>query len=419
MTDTLRVLLLASSYPTVQTPSGAAYLTSRLSRMGARDDVSVDALALVPQYGHAVSEARRRFGALSNEALRLPQTLAGDAYHGVECRWRAADVLAGRRGRVPMALVARVAASVLAHVGARSSDPAPFDVVHAHGMYTLPAGAVAERVAAALEIPFVVSLHGGDVDQIMPRVAGAYREILTRAAATTYVSEALRATAVGLGAPMAGSHVIPNGVDHAVFAPARAEAGDPTRRSDPEAPRLLFVGNLLPVKGADRLPDIIRAVRERLPGATLDIVGDGPLRDALDGETVPGTRCHGRVEPPRVAELMRAASVVVVPSRSEGWGCVISEAYATGTPVVGSDVGGIPEALAGQTAPVPVDGEEPAIARRFAEAIVAVLADPPAPELLTAKVAAQDWDAVVDAELAVLADAATRRGEPRRSPPTR
>ncbi len=397
----VRILVLANSFPTVQAPSGAPYLTNRLTRLAARPDVSVRALALVPRYGPATAAVRRRLGLLPNDALRLPDNEAGRCFQEVPCRWRAADVLAGRLGRIPMALVGRAAAGTLAAVGAHAAGPRPYDVVHAHGMYTLPAGAVAERVAAALEIPFVVSLHGSDVEQIMPRCAGAYREVLGRAAATTYVSEALRDRAVRMGAPREGSHVIPNGVDLEVFAPTGQ--GLTTRPLPGEPARVLFVGNLLPVKGVDRLPDIMRSLRVRLPGATLEVAGDGPLRDALEGETVEGVRCHGRVEPARVAELMRGASVLVVPSRAEGWGCVITEAYATGTPVVGSAVGGIPEALAGFTEPVPVDGgDETAIAAAFAERIAEVVAAPPDPAALAGHVADRDWEAVVDTELAVL-----------------
>lgn len=403
----LRILVVANSYPTVAAPSGAPYLTNRLARLARRPGVQVQALALVPRYGPVSAAVRRRAGLLPNEALALPDTEAGRRYDAVACRWRPADVLAGRLGRIPMGLVARAAASVLVTIGRHPESrqgAGRFDVVHAHGMYTLPAGAVAERVAAALELPFVVSMHGSDVTEFMPRRAGGYREILGRAAATTYVSEALRDRAVEIGAPSDRAHVIPNGVDLGIFSPAGAGAGvDGRVRPVPgDPPRVLFVGNVLSVKGADRLPAIMRALRVRAPGATLDVAGDGPLRMALAAEADAGITTHGRVEPERVAELMRAASVLVVPSRAEGWGCVIGEAYACGTPVVGSAVGGIPEALGGFVEPVAPVGDDAAVAEAFAERIAQVVAAPPDPVALAAHVAGQDWEAVVDAELGVL-----------------
>jgi teichuronic acid biosynthesis glycosyltransferase TuaC len=397
----VRILVLANSYPSAASPSGAPYLTNRLTRLAQRPGVEVRALALVPQYGPVTARVRRRVGLLPNEALRLADNEAGRRFDAVPCRWRPADVVAGRRGRVPMGLVARASAGVLAATGVHLAGPSSYDVVHAHGMYTLPAGAVAERVAAALEIPFVVSMHGSDVEQIMPRCSSAYREILSRAAATTYVSAALRERAVQLGAPERASHVIPNGVDPQVFVPHGTPEPAPG-----DAPRVLFVGNLLSVKGADRLPAIIRALRERLPGASLDVAGDGPLRELLAAQDPQILRLHGRVEPERVADLMRSASVLVVPSRAEGWGCVIGEAYATGTPVVGAAVGGIPEALGGFTAPIPEVGDEDALAEAYATRIAEVVAAPPEAAALVAHMQGRTWDAVVDAELAVLTAAA-------------
>ena len=413
----VRILVVANSYPTVAAPSGAPYLTNRLVRLARRPGVTVRALALAPRYGPLTAAARRRAGLLPNEALALPENEAGRRYEAVVCTWRPTDVIAGRLGRIPMGLVARAAAAVLVGIGRQpdgTAGSARFDVVHAHGMYTLPAGAVAERVAAALEIPFVVSMHGSDVAEVMPRRAGAYREILGRAGATTYVSQALRDRAVALGAPADRAHVIPNGVDLAVFGPGEPDAGGSAARAVPGGPpRVLFVGNLLSVKGADRLPEIMRALRARIPGATLDVAGDGPLRPLLEAEAAAGVRCHGRLEPAQVAGLMRAASVLVVPSRAEGWGCVIGEAYACGTPVVGSDVGGIPEALGGFTAPVSVHhgeggdaggdaGDDESVAEAFAARIAQVVSRPPDAAALTRHVAGRDWDAVVDAELKVL-----------------
>jgi glycosyltransferase involved in cell wall biosynthesis len=67
---------------------------------------------------------------------------------------------------------------------------------------------------------------------------------------------------------------------------------------------------------------------------------------------------------------MNLFDVLILPSRNEGWGCVISEAYACGIPVVGSDAGGIPEAMGGLGVVVP-DGDD--FEKRFAGAVCEVL----------------------------------------------
>ncbi len=60
-----------------------------------------------------------------------------------------------------------------------------------------------------------------------------------------------------------------------------------------------------------------------------------------------GDRCEfiGHIPPAELAEVMRLSDVLCLPSISEGWGNVITEAMACGTPVVGANVGGIPEQI--------------------------------------------------------------------------
>jgi glycosyltransferase involved in cell wall biosynthesis len=258
-------------------------------------------------------------------------------------------------------------------------------------MYDLPAGLVARSIARRLGVPYVVSLHGTDVNSVLPRRVDLYADVLTGAAATIYVSAALRDRAQQLVGPHPHAQVIPNGVDPAVFRPGvRADL-----------PTVLYVGNLEKVKGADRLPAIWREVRARMPEALLRVVGTGSLlttvRRALDD---PSVTFLGRLDQAEVAQEMGRAHVLVLPSRSEGWPTVIMEAYATGTPVVGTSVGGIPEAVVD---PACLVAEGPALEERFAEAVVRVLGQPArGPEDALRDVALDHtWDAVAAREIEV------------------
>lgn len=275
----LRLLVLANSYPTAAAPSAAAYLTNRLAALERRDDVEVVAIALVPTYSRPAALARRARGLTSADALALAPA-AGRLLRAAPIEWSLADVIAGRLGRRPRSAVRRATRAVRQSLGEWRPD-----AVLAHGMYTLPAGEIARRIAEQAGAPFVVGLHGSDVTQVSARAPRSARATLEDAAATIYVSAALRDRAVQLGLPERDTHVVPNGVDTALFGPASVSpasvepgagpGGDPWR-ADAAAPRLLFVGNLLPVKGADRLPAILAAVRRRAPGAHLDVVGGGP-----------------------------------------------------------------------------------------------------------------------------------------------
>jgi glycosyltransferase involved in cell wall biosynthesis len=112
------------------------------------------------------------------------------------------------------------------------------------------------------------------------------------------------------------------------------------------------VRRLVPRMGLDVLLDAWERIADELPdGSLLLLVGDGPLRKALS-ERVTATdsrlsgrvRVLGRVSEEDLVEAYRAADVAIVPSVSlEGFGLVVPEAAACGTPSIVSEVGGLPE----------------------------------------------------------------------------
>jgi glycosyltransferase involved in cell wall biosynthesis len=149
------------------------------------------------------------------------------------------------------------------------------------------------------------------------------------------------------------------GVNFTTLPQARAEPG-------PES-LILFIGREFERKGGKVLLEAFRAVRERVPAASLHVVGT-ERRIAQ-----PGVVCHGRLAGrDRVADLYRRARVLCAPSLYEPWGLVFMEAMAYGTPCVGTTVQSIPEILAGGRAGVLVP---PGDATALAEALLRVLRD--------------------------------------------
>jgi glycosyltransferase involved in cell wall biosynthesis len=143
----------------------------------------------------------------------------------------------------------------------------------------------------------------------------------------------------------------------------------------PERPVVLFVGVLERYKAVDVLADAWRRAAPRVPDATLHLVGRGTLRDvpqALVRDLSAQTRWTERLSTPEVSRALDESTVLVLPSRSEGLGRVVVEAFCRGRGVVGSRVGGIPDIVDEGATGLLVPPEE---VDALAEALVRVLSD--------------------------------------------
>ena len=223
----------------------------------------------------------------------------------------------------------------------------PPGILHAHFGWTAVDCTLAAR---KLGLPFLVSFHGTDLtvsageSQWKPH----YAMMLRRADAVTVVSRFLENRLRELGYE-GDIELVPSGVRLSEF----AFSGGPRPSA---APRLLVVGRLIACKGVDVALEALASVRATGLGATLRVLGDGPLRAELETAAgalglhgavdFMGTRSHAEVR----WELERS-DFVVVPSRrmpngqEEGSSVVSKEAQAIGVPVIATDVGGIPETL--------------------------------------------------------------------------
>ena len=184
------------------------------------------------------------------------------------------------------------------------------DVVHAHWLPSaLPALATGK--------PFVLQLWGSDV-VLAWHVRPLARRLVRRTQVVVCASRALADDARRLGARDVRVIPTPVAIPEAVGKP-----------DDP--PHALYVGRLSEEKG-------VRELAEAARDLPLVVVGDGPLR-SLFPEAI------GFVPPHALGPYYERASVVVVPSRREGYGMVAREAMAYGRPVVATAVGGLVDAV--------------------------------------------------------------------------
>ena len=233
----------------------------------------------------------------------------------------------------------------------------------------------------------VASTHGHEVGwSMLPLARSALRRIGTGTDVVTYVSRYTRGRfASAFGSDAALEH-LPPGVDTDRFAPdevARAELRARYRLG--ERPVVVCVSRLVPRKGQDMLIRAMPAIRQRVPGTALVIVGGGPYLTSLRrlahsfgvAEHVVFTEGVPGDELPAHHAL---ADVFAMPCRTrgagldvEGLGIVFLEASATGVPVVAGLSGGAPEAVRDGETGVVVDGwDVGAIAASVGE----LLADP-------------------------------------------
>jgi glycogen(starch) synthase len=142
--------------------------------------------------------------------------------------------------------------------------------------------------------------------------------------------------------------------------------------------RLLCLGRLHPDKGFDLALKAFAQVVDHFPNANLIIAGDGEERPVLEDHVAElglknVVEFIGWVTPDKAFELMNAATVVVMPSRSEGLPTVALEAGLMARPVVATRVGGVPEIVVEQETGLLVDTGD---WRALAEAIEFLLAHP-------------------------------------------
>jgi len=188
--------------------------------------------------------------------------------------------------------------------------------------------------------------------------------------------------------------LVPLGVDHAFFSPGDRSGARRAVGFD-DAPVVLFVGRIQPLKGLDVAVEALALSRHR--DARLVVVGgpsgaDGDVDLARVRRRIDDLGLGGRVHlvAPQPHHLLstyyRAADLCLVPSRSESFGLVALEAAACGTPVVASAVGGLTSLVIDGVTGRLIEGRDPAA---FATAVDDLLGDTDIADAMGAAAAAR------------------------------
>jgi glycosyltransferase involved in cell wall biosynthesis len=215
---------------------------------------------------------------------------------------------------------------------------------------------------AFLEASWPVAVYVVLLEKLIP---AAYRRCPFLA-----ISESTRDDLVVRGVPAADVGVVHCGMDHATWRhdPAVAKSSEPT---------IVFLGRLRRYKGVEWVMRTLPALRARVPGAQLEVVGDGPFRATLEREAArlgvtDAVRFRGFLPRVETVRLLQQGWVLVQPSPKEGWGLTVIEAGACGTAVVAADSPGLRDSTRHDVTGLLVPYGDDA---RLAEALARVLTD--------------------------------------------
>ena len=397
-TARLRVVVLTTFFPSPRDPFRTPFLRNLVDAMA--DDCELDLVIPVPRRPPIGSwrdaepvPARETW---SGWTLSHPRYLAVPGLHWLSGLtyflgvWSALRELRSRHGRF---------------------------VLHAHCAYPDVVGAA--LAARLLRLPLVATAHGSDINisgrecLLRPQIRAALRSARRVIAVSAPLQ---RAMAELTGLPAARIDCIPcAGYSPAVFHPRGAPERAALRARlgvAADARLILFVGHLVPVKALDVLLKawaLLEGDPAAPAGGRLVLVGEGAERPALerlarDLGIADRVAFLGPLPQLAVADWIVAADLLCLPSHAEGSPNVIVEALASGTPVVASRVGGIPDLVDDGTNGLLVTPGDPAA---LATTLASALRREWTPARISSSIAHLTWSALGRRNRDVLADVAS------------
>jgi glycosyltransferase involved in cell wall biosynthesis len=358
----MKLLTFSTLYPNAANPSHGIFVETRLRHLLASGNAQSIVVAPVPWF----ASSHPRFGRYAAFA-RAPRE---EKRHGITVLHPRYPVLPKVGMSAGPFLLAWAMKPVLKDI---LQNGYSFYLSDAHYFY--PDGVSAVLLGRYLAKPVVITARGTDIN-LFPKFFLPGKMIhwaAMRSAGLITVCHSLKDALIGLGVPPERVHVLRNGVDLDLFQPvnraaARAHLGI-TQTT------LLSVGHLIPLKGHDL---VIEAL-PMLPATRLLIAGEGPeeqnlKRLAAGLEVAERVRFLGTLSQEELRIYYGSVDALVLASSREGWPNVLLESMACGTPVVASNVGGIPEIITAREAGVLMAERNP---RELAQAISRLLANYP------------------------------------------
>ena len=228
------------------------------------------------------------------------------------------------------------------------------DVIHTH--WIIPQGFVGAICKKLYNVKHVSSIHGSDINMLKNSLILQYffNFIIKNTDQITVNSSFTKKILFNIiGAENENKiHVIPMGIDQNKFFP---QNNHQLRNKYSEENILIYVGRLIDWKGVKYLILGLKKVVKTLPNTKLIIIGDGPEKKDLkkmanELNLSNNIEFLGEIKNTEIPKYYCISDIFIIPSivvggHTEGLGVVTIEAMACGTPVIGSNVGGIPDVI--------------------------------------------------------------------------
>lgn len=329
----MRILALTNLYPNPLQPHRGAFNRQQFRALAERHEVRV----IAPIAWTDERSARRAGGA----ALPAERRVECDGLQVAHPRYLfTPKLLRGQYGKMFCWSIASAFQSAI-----KEFRP---ELVLAAWAY--PDGWAAVELGHRAGLPVIVKVHGSDI-LTLAKTPGRERgtaEAMSKADAVIAVSQDLATKVTEMGADPANVSVVYDGIDASRFHPGPREEARRLLDVPVDEPMILFVGNLVPVKGVDVLIAACAKLKEAGRAFRCYLIGQGPLKATFEQQIAAASLTDqvtlvGPVLHAKLPDWFRAADVFVLPSHSEGVPCVLLEAAGCQTPFVASRVGGIPE----------------------------------------------------------------------------
>jgi glycosyltransferase involved in cell wall biosynthesis len=138
----------------------------------------------------------------------------------------------------------------------------------------------------------------------------------------------------------------------------------PNVKQKESSPTVIFIGRLKKAKLPHHALRAFSNIKREIPDAKMWIIGDGYLRKKLESSNMKDVTFYGYIPNEKKYDLLSRAHLIIVPAIREGWGLIVTEANAMGTPAIGYDVHGLRDSIRhGETGITVKERSPPAMAQ--------------------------------------------------------